>query len=172
LCAFNKITLEPSETTTVSFSLHKNDFSFINKDGIDYLGLILIVNNDKFEKINEHILKNSSDDSYSRNLSFLINKPFEKYHKYLNNKNLDVTQQVLESADEKWKAYLSQFKKYKEVTDINLEQGKYQHVTKFTATDTDLMLYFVYLALCHYVYFHFLASYANIAFLLFFARSI
>jgi beta-glucosidase len=32
LCAFNKITLEPSETTTVSFSLHKNDFSFINKE--------------------------------------------------------------------------------------------------------------------------------------------
>ena len=123
----------------------KLDFSFINKDGIDYLGLILIVNNDKFEKINEYILKNSSDDSFSRNLSLLINKPFEKYHKYLNNKNLDVTQQVLESADEKWKAYLSKFKKYKEVTDINLEQGKYQHVTKFTATDTDLMLYFIYL---------------------------
>lgn len=123
----------------------KLDFSFINKDGIDYLGLILIVNNDKFEKINEYILKNSSDDSFSRNLSFLINKPFEKYHKYLDNKNLDVTQQVLESADEKWKSYLSKFKKYKEVTDINLEQGKYQHVTKFTATDTDLMLYFVYL---------------------------
>ena len=50
----------------------KLDFSFISKDGIDYLGLILIVNNDKFEKINEYILKNSSDDSYSRNLSFLI----------------------------------------------------------------------------------------------------
>ena len=123
----------------------KLDFSFINKDGIDYLGLILIVNNDKFEKINEYILKNSSDDSFSRNLSLLINKPFEKYHKYLNNKNLVSTPEVLESADEKWKKYLSKFKKYKEVTDINLEQGKYQHVTKFTATDTDLMLYFIYL---------------------------
>jgi len=146
---FSKLALTNNENLSkildLIWSKLKLDFSFINKDGIDYLGLILIVNNDKFEKINEHILKNSSDDSYSRNLSFLINKPFEKYHKYLDNKNLDVTQQVLESADEKWKAYLSKFKKYKEVTDINLEQGKYQHVTKFTATDTDLMLYFVYL---------------------------
>jgi len=32
LCAFIKITLEPSETKTVSFLLHKNDFSFINKE--------------------------------------------------------------------------------------------------------------------------------------------
>jgi len=146
---FSKLALTNNENLSkildLIWSKLKLDFSFINKDGIDYLGLILIVNNDKFEKINEHILKNSSDDSYSRNLAFLINKPFEKYHRYLANKNLDVTPQVLESADDKWKSYLSKFKKYKEVTDINLEQGKYQHVTKFTATDTDLMLYFVYL---------------------------
>lgn len=121
------------------------DLSFINKDGIDYLGLVLINNNDNFKKINEYILKNSSDDSYSRNLSFIINKPFEKYHKYLDNKNLDVTQQVLESADEKWKAYLLKSRKYKPITDINLEKNKYQHSTKFTATDIDLMLYFIYL---------------------------
>ena len=32
-----------------------------------------------------------------------------------------------------------------EITDINLEENKYQHSTKFTATDIDLMLYFIYL---------------------------
>jgi len=143
---FSKLALTNNQNLSkildLIWSKLKLDFSFINKDGIDYLGLILIVNNDKFEKINEHILKNSSDDSYSRNLSLLISKPFEKYHKYLDNRNLDVN---LEIADDKWKAYLSKFKKYKEVTDINLEQGKYQHFTKFTANDVDLMLYFVYL---------------------------
>lgn len=146
---FSKLSLTNNQNLSKMLDLIwdklKLDFSFISKDGIDYLGLILIVNNDKFEKINEYILKNSSDDSYSRNLSFLISKPFEKYHKYLNNRNLESTPEVLESADEKWKAYLSKFKKYKEVTDINLEQSKYQHVTKFTANDTDVMLYFVYL---------------------------
>jgi len=143
---FSKLALTNNENLSkildLIWSKLKLDFSFINKDGIDYLGLILIVNNDKFEKINEHILKNSSDDSYSRNLSLLISKPFEKYHKYLDNRNLDIK---LESADDKWKAYLSKFKKYKEVTDINLEQDKYQHVTKFTAKDVDTMLYFLYL---------------------------
>lgn len=146
---FSKLSLTNNQNLSKMLDLIwdklKLDFSFISKDGIDYLGLILIVNNDKFEKINEYIFKNSSDDSYSRNLSFLISKPFEKYHKYLNNRNLDVNFLVLESADEKWKTYLSKFKNYKEVTDINLEQSKYQHVTKFTANDTDLMLYFVYL---------------------------
>jgi hypothetical protein len=121
------------------------DLSFVNKEGTDYLGLVLIINNDNFEKINEYILKNSPDISFSRNISFIIKRPFENFHKYLDNRELDFNPEILNDATEKWKSYLLKAKKYKEITDINLEENKYQHSTKFTATDIDLMLYFIYL---------------------------
>jgi hypothetical protein len=53
---FSKLALTNNQNLSkildLIWSKLKLDFSFINKDGIDYLGLILIVNNDKFEKIN------------------------------------------------------------------------------------------------------------------------
>ena len=55
---FSKLALTNNQNLSKILDLIWNklklDFSFINKDGIDYLGLILIVNNDKFEKINEY----------------------------------------------------------------------------------------------------------------------
>jgi len=140
----------------------KLDLLFTSKDGIDYLALILGMRNNSdlpiIKKINEYILKNSPDICYNRrnsekinNLFLIVKKPFNTFHKYLDNRELDLTfkdendKTVLDYADNKWKEYLLKSKKYKPILDINLEENKYQHSTKFTATTIDLIIYFIYL---------------------------
>ena len=140
----------------------KLDLLFISKDGIDYLALVLAIRNNSNEpiikKINNYILKNSPDTCYNRlnsekinNLFLIIKKPFNEFHKYLDNRELNITaidnanKTVLDYADDKWKEYLLKSKKYKSKLDIVLEENKYQHVTKFTANNLDLMIYFIYL---------------------------
>ena len=140
----------------------KLDLLFTSKDGIDYLALVLGIRNNSdlpiMKKINEYILKNSPDICYNRinpekinNLFLIIRKPFNSYHKYLDNRELDLTikdennKTVLDYADVKWKEYLSKAKKYKPNLNIKLEENEYQHSTKFTATTLDLIVYFIYL---------------------------
>jgi hypothetical protein len=140
----------------------KLDLLFTSKDGIDYLALVLSVRIHSdlpiIKKINEYILINSPDICYNRlnseklnNLFLIIKKPFNNYHKYLNNRELNITikdenkKTVLDYADNKWKEYLLKAKKYKPNLDIKLEENKYQHSTIFTATTIDLIIYFIYL---------------------------
>lgn len=140
----------------------KLDLLFTSKDGIDYLALVLGIRNNSdlpiMKKINEYILKNSPDICYNRinpekinNLFLIIRKPFNSYHKYLDNRELDLTikdennKTVLDYADVKWKEYLLKAKKYKPNLNIKLEENEYQHSTKFTATTLDLIVYFIYL---------------------------
>jgi hypothetical protein len=140
----------------------KLNLLFTSKDGIDYLALVLATRNNSdspiMKKINEYILKNSPDICYNRlnpeklnNLFLIIKKPFNSYHKYLDNRELDLTikdennKTVLDYADTKWKEYLLKAKKYKPDLNIKLEENQYQHSTKFTATTLDLIVYFIYL---------------------------
>jgi len=139
----------------------KLDFSFVSKEGIDYLGLALTISNDEkvplLDEINEYILKNSTEYSWNRvnqekmtNLFLLIKKPFEKYHKYVQHKKLDITikdkdsNTILEYADPKWKEFLLKSEKYKPDLKLHLEENKYQHYTKFTATLIDIIIYFIH----------------------------
>jgi hypothetical protein len=140
----------------------KLDFSFVSKEGIDYLGLALTISNDEkvplLDEINEYILKNSPEYSWNRvnqekmtNLFLLIKKPFDKYHKYVKDKKLDISVKdkdgntILEYADPKWKEFLLKSEKYKPDLKLHLDENKYQHYTKFTATLIDIIIYFIHL---------------------------
>jgi hypothetical protein len=141
----------------------KLDFLFISKEGIDYIGLVLGVDNIQevslINKINDFLLKNCPDSSFYRvtsdkitNLFLLIDKPFDKYHKYIENRVLDLTVKnsegntVLDLCNEKWKELLLNSKKYKaDFFKVKLETNKYQHFTKFTATLIDIIIYFIHL---------------------------
>lgn len=131
----------------------KLNLTFYSKEGIDYVGLVLyVISSNKLNKMEDYILKNSPDSSYNRvypdkssNLFLITKKPFDIYHKYLDKRKLDLTIINMDEVDEKWKSYLNKADVYKPDLNINLEQNKYQHSTKFTATDVDLMLYFIYL---------------------------
>lgn len=137
------------------------DLNHVTKYGVSYLESVLSIDNQNdikiIEKINDYILKNSPDSIWNRiyfkknNLFYIINKPFKTYHKYLDNRELDVTvknyenKTVLDLANPEWKEYLMKAKKYKPNINIDLEVHKYQHHTQFTSTLLDIMIYFIYL---------------------------
>ena len=145
-------------------NINKNlDFSFISKDGLNYVEMALNtkgkVNSKILEEINDFILLESPDDNWNRinpilktNVLFLvINKPFDKFKKYLIGRKVDLEYRddkdktVLDYANKDWKDFLVKLDKYKFSNNIDLEVNKYQHNTKFTAQITDILLYFIYL---------------------------
>lgn len=148
----------------------KLDYNYMNKDGINYLQLVLKLDCDDckskvLNKIKEEIIENSPEDSWNHvnldketALFYLVKYPIEKYLKYIKNKKLNVYQKnkedqtVLEFAPEKWANELKKLSdqtgsKDKSKKDlIKLDLQKYQHQTKFTATMMDIIIYFVYLS--------------------------
>ena len=141
----------------------KLDYTFVNKDGINYVGLVLgstILDNDKLmNKISDTILKDSPDSCWNRvdlnkrtNLFSIINDPINKYKHFLKGRELDISindargKSVLDYADNEWREFLSKSKKYKPDSNINLEVNTYQHYTKFSATVLDIIVYFIYLS--------------------------
>ena len=142
----------------------KLDYNYMNKDGINYVQLVLDLDTSKYkskilDKIVNEILLNSPDESWTHvnlkketALFYLIKYPIEKYFKYIKNKQLNVLQKnnkdmtVLDIAPEEWAEELIKLNKYKEDNTIELDLKKYQHQTKFTATLTDIKIYFIYLS--------------------------
>jgi len=136
----------------------------MNKDGINYVQLVLDLDTSKYkskilDKIVNDILLNSPNESWTHvnlkketALFYLVKYPIEKYFKYIKNKQLNVSQKnnkditVLDMAPEEWCKELIKLNKYKDDNTIDLDLKKYQHQTKFTATITDIKIYFIYLS--------------------------
>jgi hypothetical protein len=142
----------------------KLDYNYMNKDGINYVQLVLDLDTSKYkskilDKIVNDILLNSPNESWTHvnlkketALFYLVKYPIEKYFKYIKNKQLNVSQKnnkdktVLDMAPEEWCKELIKLNKYKDDNTIDLDLKKYQHQTKFTATITDIKIYFIYLS--------------------------
>jgi hypothetical protein len=142
----------------------KLDYNYVNKSGINYVQLVLQFNckhcNSKIlDKIIDEILINSPNESWLQlNLNketplfYLVKYPFNKYFKYIKNKKLNVKQKnnsgqtVLDIAPEKWAEELKKLDNFKVEDNVLLDLNKYQHYTIFTATNIDLILYFIYLS--------------------------
>jgi hypothetical protein len=121
------------------------DYNYVNKDGINYVQLVLKFNCDDckskiLNKIVDKILINSSNESWTQvNLNketalfYLVKYPIEKYLKYVKNKKLNIKQEnnngqtVLDIAPKKW---INELKK----------------LDNFTATILDVVIYFIYLS--------------------------
>lgn len=142
----------------------KLDYNYVNKSGINYVGLVLQFNckhcNSKIlDKIIHEILINSPNESWLQlNLNketplfYLVKYPFNKYFKYIKNKKLNVQQKnnsgetVLDIAPEKWQEELKKLDNFKLEDIVLLDLNEYQHYTIFTATNIDLIIYFIYLS--------------------------
>ena len=142
----------------------KLDYNFTNKDGINYVQMVLQFDTSKYKskilgKIVDEILTNSPNESWTHvnlkketALFYLIKYPIDKYLKYVKNKQLDVKQKnkkgqsVLDFAPEEWSNKLKKLDNYKVDNTIELDIKKYQHHTKFTATIMDINIYFIYLS--------------------------
>lgn len=143
----------------------KIDYNYINGNGEDYVYMVLILHDDNieykiFDKIEDYILKNSTEKNWNdiyidkqTNLFYMIYKDYNKYHKYLKGKKLNLSYKnpnnktVLDLADKEWKGFLEKSEKYKEEDiKIKIDKLKYEHQTKFTATIIDIIVYFIYLA--------------------------
>ena len=140
------------------------DYNFKNKDGINYVQLVLQFDTSKCKskilaKIVDEILSNSPNESWTHvnlkketALFYLVKYPIDKYVKYVKNKQLDVKQKnkkgesVLDFAPEEWSVELKKLDNYKLDNTIELDIKKYQHHTKFTATIMDIKIYFIYLS--------------------------
>jgi len=142
----------------------KLDYNFTNKDGINYVQMVLQFDISKcnskiLDNIVDEILINSPNESWvhvnlkkETALFYLVKYPIDKYLKYVKNKKLYVKQKnkkgvsVLDFAPEEWGNELKKLDNYKVDDKIDLDIKKYQHHTKFTATITDIKIYFIYLS--------------------------
>lgn len=142
----------------------KLDYNFMNKDGINYVQMVLQSDSSNYkskilDKIVNEILSNSPNENWTHvnlkketALFYLVKYPIEKYFKYVKNKKLNVKQKnnkgesVLDFAPEEWSNELKKLDNYKSDDTIELDLKKYQHHTKFTATIMDIKIYFIYLS--------------------------
>ena len=140
------------------------DYNYVNKDGINYVQLILKFNCDDckskiLNKIVDKILINSSNESWTQvNLNketalfYLVKYPIDKYLKYVKNKKLNIKQEnnngqtVLDIAPKKWINELKKLDNFELDNTIKLDLEKYQHQNKFTAGLLDVVIYFIYLS--------------------------
>lgn len=150
------------------FKKIKLDYTYVNKDGINYVQLVLkllLQNRDLdssiMNKVIDTILTDSPDKSWRQiNLNkenalfYIVQLPIKKFIKYVKDRELDVKQKnyqnktVFDFATEDWEKELKKLKEYKldNSIDINVKENKYQHQTKFTATMMDIIIYFIYLS--------------------------
>ena len=142
----------------------KLDYNYINKNGINYIQLVLQFNcehcNSKIvDKIIDEILINSPNESWLQlNLNketplfYLVKYPINKYIKYIKNKKLNIKQQnnkgytVLDIASKEWANELNKLDNFDLDDIVKLDLDKYQHYTIFTATPIDVIIYFIYLS--------------------------
>ena len=140
------------------------DYNYVNKDGINYVQLVLKFNCDDckskiLNKIVDKILINSSNESWTQvNLNketalfYLVKYPIDKYLKYVKNKKLNIKQEnnngqtVLDIAPKKWINELKKLDNFELDNTIKLDLEKYQHQNKFTAGLLDVVIYFIYLS--------------------------
>ncbi len=150
------------------FKKIKLDHTYVNKDGINYVQLILkmLLQNREIDspivnKIVENILSESPDESWRQiNLNkengvfYIVQLPIKKYLKYVKDRELDIKQKnyqnksAFDFATEDWEKELKKIKEYKidNKIEIDVKENKYQHQTKFTATMMDIIIYFIYLS--------------------------
>ena len=142
----------------------KLDYNYINRDGINYIQLVLQFNceycNSKIlDKIIDEILINSPNESWLQlNLNketplfYLVKYPINKYIKYIKNKKLNIKQQnnkgetVLDIASKEWADELIKLDNFELDDIVKLDLQKYQHYTIFTAKPIDVIIYFIYLS--------------------------
>ena len=146
----------------------KLDYLYINRDGINYVQLVLNLKlqfphfkSKVVEKVINTILSESPDESWRQiNLNkenalfYIVKLPFKKYIDFIKNRKLDLKQTnsknetIIDIAEEDWKKEINKLKQYveKDNIDIKIEKNKYQHQTKFTATMIDIIVYFIYLS--------------------------
>jgi len=142
----------------------KLDYNYINRDGINYVQLVLQFNckdcNSKIlDKIIDEILINSPNESWLQlNLNketplfYLVKYPIDKYIKYIKNKKLNIKQQnnkgetVLDFASKEWADELTKLDNFELDDIVKLDLQKYQHYTIFTAKPIDVIIYFIYLS--------------------------
>ena len=140
------------------------DYNYVNKDGINYVQLVLKFNCDDckskiLNKIVDKILINSSNESWTQvNLNketalfYLVKYPIDKYLKYVKNKKLNIKQEnnngqtVLDIAPKKWINELKKLDNFELDNTIKLDLEEYQHQNKFTAALLDVVIYFIYLS--------------------------
>ena len=145
----------------------KLDYLYINKDGINYVQLILNLTEQfpdfkskSVSKVIDKILSESPDESWRQiNLNkenalfYIIKLPFKKYFDYVKNRKLNLKQindkneTINNDISKDWAEGIKKLKEYHEdKIDIKIEKNKYQHQTKFTATMIDIIIYFIYLS--------------------------
>lgn len=152
----------------IVFKKIKLDYTYVNKDGINYVQLILkmLLQNREIDspivnKITDYILSESPDESWRQiNLNkenavfYIVQLPIKKYLKYVKDRELDIKQKnyqnksAFDFATEDWEKELKKIKEYKidNKIEIDVKENKYQHQTKFTATMMDIIIYFIYLS--------------------------
>lgn len=136
----------------------KINYNFTNRFGINYVQLILMQLNFSTRKstivsnIIDYILTNSPDSSWNHininktnSLNMLIELPVDKYAKYIKNRSLSITKDLLASASPEWVKVLDKVTVYKPNINVKLEELPYQHNTNFSAGMHDIIIYFIYL---------------------------
>ena len=146
----------------------KLDYLYVNKDGINYVQLLLnlTLQFEEFEskivtKVMNKILSESPDESWRQiNLNkenalfYIVKLPVKKYFEFVKDRKLDLKQvnhkneTIDDVSEENWKKEIKKLNQYveKDTIDIKIEKNKYQHQTKFTATMIDIIVYFIYLS--------------------------
>ena len=160
----NKYSKKLEEILEIIWKKIKLDYNYVNKDGINYVQLVLKFNcveckSKILDKIVDKILTNSSNESWvhinlnkETALFYLVKYPINKYIKYVKNKKLNIMQEnnndqtVLDIAPKKWINELKKLDNFELDNTIKLDLEKYQHQNKFTATILDVVIYFIYLS--------------------------
>ena len=146
----------------------KLDYLYVNKDGINYVQLLLNLTlqfedfkSNIVSKVMNKILSQSPDESWRQiNLNkenalfYIVKLPFKKYVDFVKNRKLDLKQvnhknkSINDVSEKDWKDEIKKLHQYveKDNIDIKIEKNKYQHQTKFTATMIDIIVYFIYLS--------------------------
>lgn len=144
------------------------DYLYMNKDGINYVQLLLNLTlqfpefkSKVVTKVMNKILSKSPDESWRQiNLNkenalfYLVKLPFKTYFEFVKNRKLDLKQSndknetIKDICNKDWEEEIKKLKPYveKDTINIKIDENKYQHQTKFTATMIDIIIYFIYLS--------------------------
>lgn len=140
------------------------DYNYVNGKGMDYINMVLTIksNHKIIEIIENHILKNAPDESFNKpninkttNLFLITQMNFNKYHKYLINRKVDLdfkykNEKLIDIVSNEWKDFLLKLKPIdKQNIKIDIDEEKYQHYTLFRGHLDDIALYFIYLSKKH-----------------------
>lgn len=136
-----------------------HNFESTNKFGENIAFMVLkhrIFNQSSNKELEDKILKknnywNKLNTEKKSIVNIMIELPFDKYHKYLKDKEIDKKQKdnngktLLDLASTKWKTFLDKLPQTKEENDIKLNKFKYSHINTFSSTILDTGIFFTFL---------------------------